>query len=93
MRIHFGVPILPQRYEALLLGVHHGIFCVGCCWAIMLVMFVVGTGSVGSMLVLAAAMAIEKNMSWGRRLSAPLGVGLLAWSAALVAEHVWRWPI
>jgi predicted metal-binding membrane protein len=76
----------PYR-QSFLLGVHHGIFCVGCCWAIMLLMFVVGTGSVGWMLALGAVMAIEKNVSWGRRLSAPLGVGLLGWASVIVVEH------
>src|SRR5437660_1497769 len=76
------------RRAAFRLGVHHGAFCVGCCWAIMLLMFVVGTGSVGWMLVLGALMAIEKNVSWGRRLSAPLGVGLLAGAGLIVAQHV-----
>jgi predicted metal-binding membrane protein len=64
--------------QAVLLGAHHGLFCVGCCWALMLLMFALGAGSLGWMLVLAALMAVEKNVSWGRRLSAPLGVGLLA---------------
>jgi predicted metal-binding membrane protein len=50
----------------------------------MLLMFVVGTGNVGWMLALGAVMAAEKNLPWGRRLSAPLGLGLLAWSAAIV---------
>jgi predicted metal-binding membrane protein len=77
------------RRQSFLLGVHHGIFCVGCCWAIMLLMFVVGTGSVGWMLALGAIMAIEKNFSWGRRLSAPLGVGLLACASVIVADHFW----
>lgn len=76
----------PHR-QSFLLGVHHGIFCVGCCWAIMLLMFVVGTGSVGWMLVLGAVMAIEKNVPWGRRLSAPLGVGLLGWASIIVVEQ------
>ena len=78
------------RRQAFLLGLHHGFFCVGCCWAIMLLMFVVGTGSVGWMLVLGAVMAIEKNVSWGRSLTAPLGIGLLAWSGIVVAEQIWR---
>ncbi len=81
------------RRQAFLLGVHHGIYCVGCCWAIMLLMFVVGTGSVGWMLVLGAIMAIEKSVSWGRRLSAPLGVSLLLWSGTVIAENALRWPI
>jgi predicted metal-binding membrane protein len=77
------------RFAAFRLGLDHGIFCVGCCWAIMLLMFVVGTGSVGWMLILGAVMALEKNMSWGRKLIEPLGVGLLVWSGGVVAAHVW----
>ena len=73
--------------EALRLGIDHGVFCVGCCWALMLVMFVVGTGSVGWMLVLAAAMAAEKNLPGGRRLAAPLGVALVGWAASLVVVN------
>jgi predicted metal-binding membrane protein len=73
-----------ERRQAFLLGAHHGLFCVGCCWALMLLMFVVGMGSVGWMLLLGALMAAEKNLAWGRRLSAPLGVALLTWSAWLV---------
>ncbi len=76
----------PSR-EAFRLGVDHGVFCVGCCWALMLVMFVVGVGSIGWMLALAAAMAAEKNLSWGRRLRTPLGLGLIGWAAFLVATN------
>ena len=77
----------PSR-EAFRLGLDHGVFCVGCCWALMLLMFVVGTGNLGWMLLLAAVMAAEKNLPWGRRLRAPLGVGLLAWAGAIVIAHV-----
>jgi len=64
----------PQPWRsALRLGLDHGLYCVGCCWAIMLLMFVVGTGNVGWMLGLGAIMAVEKNMPWGRHLSRPLG--------------------
>jgi predicted metal-binding membrane protein len=53
----------------------------------MLLMFAFGTGSLGWMLVLAAVMAIEKNVRWGPRLSTPLGVALLSWAVVLVAIH------
>lgn len=76
------------RRQAFMLGVEHGAFCVGCCWALMLLMFVVGTGNVGVMLALGAIMAAEKNLSWGRRLSAPLGAGLIAWAAMIVVQGV-----
>jgi predicted metal-binding membrane protein len=73
--------------NAFLLGAHHGLFCVGCCWALMLLMFAFGAGSLGWMLLLAAVMAVEKNVSWGRRISRPLGVALLAWAALLAVGH------
>ncbi len=57
----------------------------------MLLMFAVGTGSIGWMLALAAVMATEKNMPWGRRLSAPLGAALLAWVGLIVINHTWTW--
>ena len=72
-----------ERLEAVRLGVRHGVFCLGCCWALMLLMFAVGVGSIGLMLALAAVMATEKNVPWGRRLSAPLGVVLIGCGLAL----------
>ncbi len=74
------------RTQALALGAHHGLYCVGCCWALMLLMFAVGSGNVAWMLLIGAVMAIEKNAPWGRRLAAPLGAVLLA-GAALIVLH------
>lgn len=72
-----------ERWDALRLGVRHGTFCLGCCWSVMLVMFAVGVGNIAWMLVLAVVMATEKNMPWGRRLSAPLGIVLIGSSVVL----------
>lgn len=71
-----------ERWQALHIGVDHGLFCVGCCWSLMLLMFLTGAGSLGAMLLLGALMALEKNLPWGRRLSAPLGVLLLLGAVA-----------
>lgn len=73
------------RREALALGAHHGLWCLGCCWTLMLVMFAVGVGNLGWMLGLGAIMAVEKNATWGRRLSAPVGITLLATAVAAAA--------
>ena len=70
---------------ALRLGMDHGVFCVGCCWSLMLLMFVVGVGNIGWMLILGAIMAVEKNMPWGKQLSAPLGASLALGGAAILA--------
>jgi predicted metal-binding membrane protein len=72
--------------QAFALGFHHGLYCVGCCWALMLLMFIVGTGNVGWMMVLGAVMAAEKNLPWGRRFAPVLGVGLLVWAAVVMAD-------
>lgn len=73
--------------ESFRLGVDHGLFCVGCCWALMLVTFVVGMGNIGWMLVLAAAMAAEKNLPWGARVRTPLGVALVAWAGVIAVAN------
>jgi predicted metal-binding membrane protein len=72
-----------DRRNAFRLGVHHGLFCIGCCWALMLLMFAVGIGNIVGMLLLGAVMAIEKNVPWGRRISAPLGGVLVAGGLAV----------
>jgi predicted metal-binding membrane protein len=74
-------------HEAFRIGFDHGVFCVGCCWALMLLMFVVGMGNLGWMLVLAAIMAAEKNLPWGKRLRTPLGLALLVWGGAVVVVN------
>ena len=74
-----------DRRNALRLGAYHGLFCLGCCWGLMLLMFVVGVGSIAWMLLLGGIMAVEKNVSWGRRLSAPLGALLVSTGGAMLA--------
>ncbi|MGM0451423.1 MAG: DUF2182 domain-containing protein, partial [Pseudomonadota bacterium] len=49
------------------LGARHGAFCVGCCWALMLVMFVVGIANLAWMAPLAALMLVEKVARQGWR--------------------------
>ncbi len=70
--------------QALRLGLDHGLYCVGCCWALMLLMFVAGVHRLGWMLLLGLVMAVEKNLPRGRALSAPLGLLLIAWGAGLL---------
>lgn len=73
-----------HRWQALWLGIHHGLFCVGCCWALMLLMLAVSVANLGWMLTLATVMAIEKNVPWGRRISAPVGMTLLGVGTAML---------
>jgi predicted metal-binding membrane protein len=75
-------------HDAFILGLAHGTWCVGCCWAIMLLMLVVGVGNVGCMLALGSLMAIEKNAAWGRRMGQLLGFALLAWAGTIATVNV-----
>jgi len=70
--------------RALRVGALHGVYCVGCCWALMLVMFAVGGAQVGWMLALAAIMFVEKAVTWGRAAIRAVGVGLAGWGLGLL---------
>jgi predicted metal-binding membrane protein len=72
-----------ESVQALRIGLEHGLFCVGCCWSLMALMFLVGTGNLIWMLLLGVVMALEKNLPWGHRLSAPLGWILLTAAVAM----------
>jgi predicted metal-binding membrane protein len=71
------------------LGLRHGVFCLGCCWALMLVMFGVGMGSIVWMAVLTGVMVIEKAYPGGQRLSPLLGIVLLLLAALWLVHPAW----
>ena len=75
----------PGATGAVSMGIEHGLFCVGCCWSLMLVMFGVGISSLTAMLVLGGITAIEKNLPQGRRLTRPLGIALVLAAVYAVA--------
>lgn len=74
------------------LGVRHGVYCVGCCWALMLVMFGVGVGSLAWMAALTGVMVVEKAVPGGRRIGPAVGVILLALAALWLAHPAWLVP-
>ena len=69
-----------------ILGFRQGIFCVACCWALMLVMFAVGLMNVIWMAALAVVMALEKTLVKPARFVRATGMALIAFAAALVAS-------
>ena len=54
------------RSGALQMGVRHGGWCIGCCWALMASLFALGVMSVAWMAFVAALIAAEKTLPWGR---------------------------
>jgi predicted metal-binding membrane protein len=71
------------------LGLRHGMFCLGCCWALMLVMFGLGVGSLVSMAVLTGVMVVEKTFPGGQRLSPVIGIALLLLAVLWLAHPAW----
>ncbi len=66
------------------LGRGHGVYCLGCCWALMLVMFAAGVASLWWMAALTALMVYEKTARGGRRAVPVVGVTLLALAAVVL---------
>jgi predicted metal-binding membrane protein len=48
------------------MGVRHGAWCVGCCWALMAALFALGVMSISWMALVAAFIAVEKMLPWRR---------------------------
>jgi predicted metal-binding membrane protein len=68
------------------LGLRHGAFCLGCCWALMLVMFGIGVGSLAWMAALAGVMVVEKTVPGGRWLSPVVGIALVLLAAVWLVQ-------
>jgi predicted metal-binding membrane protein len=66
------------------LGARHGAFCVGCCWALMLVMFAAGVASLPWMALLTALMVHEKTRPSGRRAVPVTGIALLGMASVVL---------
>jgi predicted metal-binding membrane protein len=67
------------------MGVRHGAWCVGCCWALMASLFALGVMSIVWMAFVAALIAAEKTLPWRRVAIYGTGVLLLALGLLLIA--------
>ncbi|MCQ6551743.1 DUF2182 domain-containing protein [Streptomyces sp. C10-9-1] len=58
-------------------GAHHGLYCVGCCWGLMIVLVPLGAMNVAAMAGLAAVIFLEKLWRWGPWLTWAVGIAFL----------------
>lgn len=72
---------------AFTMGARHGAFCAGCCWALMLLMFVGGVMSLAWMVGLAFYFLAEKLVPWPRVFSHATGAVLIAAGILVIAFH------
>lgn len=64
---------------ALIMGIRHGLFCTGCCWMLMLVLFVVGVMNLTWIALLTAWVLLEKSAGQQFWLARLAGLALIAW--------------
>lgn len=76
----------PGRTGALVMGLHHGSFCVGCCWVLMALLFVAGVMNVLWVAAIAAFVFIEKVAPRGDLLGRVAGVLLVAAGAWVIHQ-------
>jgi predicted metal-binding membrane protein len=72
----------PRATGALWLGALHGAYCVGCCWALMALLFVGGVMNVAWIAVLSVLVMMEKLLRAGHWISRGVGCVLVAWGFA-----------
>jgi predicted metal-binding membrane protein len=70
---------------ALRMGLRHGIYCLGCCWALFTVLVAAGVMSIAWMLLLTLVVAIEKLLPLGRHASVTIGIVLIVLGLAVAS--------
>ena len=80
--LHYGS--YRGRLRDLRVGAHHGGYCLGCCWALMVILIAVGVMNVAAMVGLAALVLIEKTWTRGPAAGRLAGMAVLALALATI---------
>ena len=78
----------PGARGAFVMGLHHGAYCIGCCWGLMAILFFGGIMNLYWVIGLALIVLMEKVMPLGARLSIVTGGLLVMWSASIFYRAV-----
>jgi predicted metal-binding membrane protein len=80
--LHYGS--FRGRTKDLRVGAHHGAYCLGCCWSLMVVLIAIGTMNIIAMVVLAVLILAEKTSAHGQAIARLAGVAALALAVATI---------
>ena len=69
-------------------GIRHGLFCLGCCWVLMALLFVGGLMNLLWVAAITLLVLLEKTAPWGGRMSRVTGIVLALWGAATLANAI-----
>jgi predicted metal-binding membrane protein len=67
-------------------GLHHGAYCTGCCWGLMLMMLALGVMNLAAMILVGGIIATEKLLARGEFVAHVVGVGAIVAGALLAAR-------
>jgi predicted metal-binding membrane protein len=70
------------------MGVQHGLYCLGCCWALFTVLVAAGMMNAVWMVFLFVVVFAEKVLPHGTQTSAVVGLGLNALGAFIAASFL-----
>ena len=76
------------RMGAFTMGLQHGIYCTGCCWLLMVLLFVAGVMNMFWVGVITLFVLLEKVLPHGVRFGAMAGAVFVAWGAWMIGP---RW--
>jgi predicted metal-binding membrane protein len=80
--LHYGS--YKGRSRDLRAGAHHGAYCLGCCWGLMVILIAVGVMNIAAMIGLAAVVLVEKTWRWGALAGRVAGVATLGLALAII---------
>ena len=61
------------------MGLEHGVYCLGCCWLLFVILFPLGVMNVAAMALIAALIFAEKSMTIGQQVAKVAAAGLIAY--------------
>jgi predicted metal-binding membrane protein len=71
---------------ALIMGLRHGLYCLGCCWPLMLLLFVAGVMNLLWVALIAGYVLVEKAIPAGQWVSRAIGLLTIGWGAWLLIQ-------
>ncbi|HEY9676110.1 MAG TPA: DUF2182 domain-containing protein [Waterburya sp.] len=75
---------------ALIMGIRHGVYCVGCCWLLMALLFVAGVMNLLWVALIAGYVLVEKVVPAGQWVSRAIGALMIGWGAWLLIQSLGR---
>jgi predicted metal-binding membrane protein len=78
----------PGMSGALVMGIRHGLHCLGCCWGLMLLLFLGGVMNLLWVAAIAAVVFAEKLLGRGDWLRRAIGIAAIAAAVVIASRHV-----